>query len=109
SAGSNSKVVGGMVPTALPSSPIRTAFLGGNRWVVESAVKQVLMLHLRPRPPTQAGTTPVRRKKNSVRAVALKRNLMRNEFVGTLFFVFGCLCAPSKKCCRCLLTKFGLA
>jgi hypothetical protein len=31
------------------------------------------------------------------------------QFMRALF-VFGCLaCSPSKKCCCCLLTKFGLA
>jgi hypothetical protein len=32
----DSKAVGGTQPTALPSSPIRTAFLGGNRRDVET-------------------------------------------------------------------------
>src|SRR5262249_32461373 len=47
-------------------------FLGRQR-AVERTVKPVRCLHHRPRSPTQAGTTPVRRNKNSASLVALKR------------------------------------
>jgi hypothetical protein len=36
--------------------------------------------------------------------------LTQQHAAGPVLLVFGCLaCAPSKECCRCLLTKFGLA
>ena len=72
---SNSKAVGAPPPlTALPCCLIRTVFLVGIVRVSKlDREGSAAALHLRPRSPTQAGTTPVRPKKNSASPVTLKR------------------------------------
>jgi hypothetical protein len=59
--------------------PHTYVFLDGIVRLVEPAVKPVGCLHLRPRPPTQAGTTPVRPKKNSAGANAHAAKLLSKD------------------------------